>query len=71
MSEYKKGFELHPETLIEASKALGETEDVYESYLAMEMRMALESSSVDWREYGNTYVDWGHKNTDKGEYQEG
>lgn len=49
--EYTERFPLHPETLIEASEALRETEDSYNEYLADEMDIAFDRSGVDRSEY--------------------
>jgi len=52
-SEFKKEFQLHPETLIEAEESLRENGDEYETYLASEIASAFDESDVDRTEYRN------------------
>jgi len=52
-SEFKKEFQLHPETLIEAEEFLRENGGKYETYLASEIRSAFDESDVDRTEYRN------------------
>jgi hypothetical protein len=50
-TEFKKQFELHPETLIEAEEFLREHGDTYETYLASEIASAFDESDVDRIDY--------------------
>jgi len=44
---YKRGFELHPETLIEGARKLQQSDEVYDQYLASEMVDGLERAIID------------------------